>query len=124
MFGIGFFEILIIVFLILIFIKPEELPNFVRKAGKIYSQIKNAYYSFLRMLNSYSSDFKDMLELDQGKEAGKEEKKVEKQDEKKKPARNAKKKVAKKANVKASEKASKRVSKKNIKKTVKKKEEK
>ncbi len=63
MFGIGFFEILIIIFIILIFIKPQDLPSFIRRIGKIYSQVRNGYNSFLRMLNSYQDEMKDMVQL-------------------------------------------------------------
>ena len=43
MFGIGFGEILIILLIIIIFIRPEDLPKFLRSAGKLYGQLKRMY---------------------------------------------------------------------------------
>lgn len=43
MFGIGFSEIAIIVLLLIIVIKPDDLPAFFRKLGRLYAQAKKAY---------------------------------------------------------------------------------
>ncbi|HWP69278.1 MAG TPA: hypothetical protein VN437_08245 [Rectinemataceae bacterium] len=43
MFGIGFSEIAIIVLLLIILIKPDDLPAFFRKLGRLYAQAKKAY---------------------------------------------------------------------------------
>ena len=43
MFGIGLSEIAVIALVAIIFIKPEDLPAFFRKAGKFYAKIKKAY---------------------------------------------------------------------------------
>jgi sec-independent protein translocase protein TatB len=43
MFGIGFSELVIIGLILIIFIKPEDLPKFFRSAGKLYGQLKKAY---------------------------------------------------------------------------------
>ncbi len=64
MFGIGFFEIILIIFVVLIFIKPKDLPNFIRSIGRFYSQIRNAYLSVLRAINSYNDEVKNMIQLD------------------------------------------------------------
>jgi Sec-independent protein translocase protein TatA len=40
MFGLGIWEILIILLAVIIFIKPEDLPKFFRKVGNLYGQIK------------------------------------------------------------------------------------
>jgi Sec-independent protein translocase protein TatA len=40
MFNLGPGEMLVIFALFFIFVKPEELPAFIRKAGNIYSQFK------------------------------------------------------------------------------------
>ena len=43
MFGIGFSEIALIALILIVFIKPEDLPAFFRKLGRLYAQAKNAY---------------------------------------------------------------------------------
>jgi Sec-independent protein translocase protein TatA len=43
MFGIGFSEIAVIALVVLIFIRPDDLPAFFRKAGRLYAQAKKAY---------------------------------------------------------------------------------
>ncbi len=40
MFGLGFFEILIIFLAVIIFINPRDLPAFFRKVGRLYQQIR------------------------------------------------------------------------------------
>lgn len=39
MFGIGFFELMIVALVAFIFIKPEKLPQFFRKVGNLYREI-------------------------------------------------------------------------------------
>jgi sec-independent protein translocase protein TatB len=43
MFGIGFSELVLIGLILILFIKPEDLPKFFRSLGKIYGQMKKAY---------------------------------------------------------------------------------
>ncbi len=43
MMGIGFSELVVIVLVVLVFIKPEDLPAFFRKLGKIYAELKKGY---------------------------------------------------------------------------------
>jgi len=43
MFGIGFSEVALIALLLIIVIKPDDLPAFFRKLGRLYAQAKNAY---------------------------------------------------------------------------------
>jgi sec-independent protein translocase protein TatB len=43
MFGIGFSELVLIGLILIIFIKPEDLPKFFRSAGKLYGRMKKAY---------------------------------------------------------------------------------
>lgn len=51
MFSLGFSEILIILLVLIIFIKPEELPVFFRKTGRIIGE-----------LNRMKEDLKKMAE--------------------------------------------------------------
>jgi len=43
MFGIGFGEILLVLVIIIIFIRPGDLPKFLRKAGILYGKAKKIY---------------------------------------------------------------------------------
>jgi sec-independent protein translocase protein TatB len=43
MFGIGASEIVVIALVVLIFIRPDDLPLFFRSLGRLYAQAKKAY---------------------------------------------------------------------------------
>ena len=43
MFGIGFGEILIVLLIAIIFVRPEDLPKLLRSAGRLYGQLKKLY---------------------------------------------------------------------------------
>lgn len=43
MFGIGFSELAIIALVLIVMIRPNDMPAFFRKMGKLYGQIKSAY---------------------------------------------------------------------------------
>jgi Sec-independent protein translocase protein TatA len=43
MFGIGFSELALIVLVVIVFIRPDDLPAFFRKAGRAYAELKKAY---------------------------------------------------------------------------------
>lgn len=43
MFGIGFSELAIIALILVIVIRPEDMPGFFRKMGRLYGQVKSAY---------------------------------------------------------------------------------
>lgn len=47
MFSIGFWETIIILIAIIIFVKPEDIPNFVRKIGKIIGELRTLYEEFI-----------------------------------------------------------------------------
>ena len=43
MFGIGFGEILVVLLIAIVFIRPEDLPKFLARAGRLYGQLKRMY---------------------------------------------------------------------------------
>lgn len=43
MFGIGISELLLILLAIIILIRPEDLPKFMRTVGKLYGKVKHYY---------------------------------------------------------------------------------
>ncbi len=62
MFGLGFFEILMILVGILIFVHPQDLPTFVYRVGKIYGQIKESYNKFYREINLIKNQMDEIAE--------------------------------------------------------------
>ena len=43
MFGIGFSEIVVILLVMIIFIRPEDLPKTLRSLGRLYGKLKLIY---------------------------------------------------------------------------------
>jgi Sec-independent protein translocase protein TatA len=43
MFGIGFSEIIIVFLAVIVFVRPNDLPKFLRMAGRLYGKAKKAY---------------------------------------------------------------------------------
>jgi Sec-independent protein translocase protein TatA len=43
MFGIGFSEIIVVVLAVIVFVRPGDLPKFLRMAGRLYGKAKKAY---------------------------------------------------------------------------------
>jgi Sec-independent protein translocase protein TatA len=43
MFGIGFSEIIVVVLAVIVFVRPNDLPKFLRMAGRLYGKAKKAY---------------------------------------------------------------------------------
>lgn len=59
MFSIGTYEIILITVLVLIFVKPEDLPDLLEKLGRFYSKSKNYFFSIKSELSNSMSDIKD-----------------------------------------------------------------
>jgi sec-independent protein translocase protein TatB len=53
MFGIGFSEIVIIVLVVIVFVRPADLPAFMRKLGKLYGEAKRAYNEIISFKNEF-----------------------------------------------------------------------
>jgi Sec-independent protein translocase protein TatA len=43
MFGIGFSEVVIVFLAVIIFVRPGDLPKFLRMAGRLYGRAKRTY---------------------------------------------------------------------------------
>lgn len=52
MFSLGLSEILIILLVMIVFIKPEELPEFFRKAGRLFGELNRMKNEFKNMANT------------------------------------------------------------------------
>ena len=56
MFGLGFWECLLIIFLALIFLKPKQYAQYLRMAGKFTKTLSNFKTQFMREINILDSD--------------------------------------------------------------------
>lgn len=43
MFGIGWNELLVIFVVVIVFVRPKDLPKLFRQIGKLYGKLKSAY---------------------------------------------------------------------------------
>ena len=52
MFGLGFLEIIVIIIIMILVNKPEDLPQLLRKFGKVYGQLQRVYYTVIDEVNN------------------------------------------------------------------------
>ena len=50
MFGLGFFEILVIFLVVIIFVNPKDLPGFFRRVGRVVRQLRDIRDSSVRYM--------------------------------------------------------------------------
>ena len=77
MFNIGIIELLIVVFFVVLFVKPEEIPKITKNIGLLYRKITRYYYNFKFELD-------EINEIDYLEEVKPDLKKKKKQNTKKK----------------------------------------
>ncbi|MDR0388617.1 MAG: hypothetical protein LBH73_00930 [Spirochaetaceae bacterium] len=65
MFGIGFSELVLIGLILIIFIKPEDLPKFFRSMGKFYGQIKRAYEDVVSVKDKILKEIDEAVTLEE-----------------------------------------------------------
>lgn len=61
MFGLGVWEICLIFIVVIIFVRPNDLPSFVRKMGRLYQQALEAYHLVLANLRETDNRVKGMV---------------------------------------------------------------
>jgi Sec-independent protein translocase protein TatA len=62
MFGINFLEFVVILCVVVIFIRPRDLPRFFRNIGKVYAQLKDAYKQLARTRDEVLQDLKSEID--------------------------------------------------------------
>ena len=72
MFNIGWTELLLITIVFLIFIKPKDIPFFIKKIATFFYKIKN-------YISDVTEDFKEEIYTDEFKKKNKEILKIEKE---------------------------------------------
>ncbi len=55
MFGLGIWEILAILFVVVLLIRPQDLPKLLYKAGKMYGKLKELSNAMLEMVRNAES---------------------------------------------------------------------
>ena len=58
MFGLGFWETMVILLVIIIFVKPSDLPVFMRKAGQLLGKARAGYDTLKEALHRIESEEK------------------------------------------------------------------
>ena len=56
MFGLGFWEIIVVFLVILVVVKPEDLPKLAHKIGEGYHKMTRYYYALIDELNALYPD--------------------------------------------------------------------
>ena len=64
MFGIGFGEILVVLLIAIVFIRPEDLPKFLRNAGRLYGQLKRMYNEVIHAKEKIIKEIDEAASLD------------------------------------------------------------
>ena len=65
MFGIGFFELIVIAVVALIFIGPTKLPDFMRQAGRAFVQVRRTANDVRSTVDHVISDAENELRLEE-----------------------------------------------------------
>ena len=67
MFGIGFSEIILIALVAIIFIRPDDMPAALRKAGRAYGKIKKTINEFTEFKNAFMKQVEEAAQLEADK---------------------------------------------------------
>ena len=77
MFNIGIIELLIVVFFVVLFVKPEEIPKITKNIGLLYRKITRYYYNFKFELDEINEiDYLEEVKPDLKKKKAKYQKKI------------------------------------------------
>ena len=63
MFGIGVSELLVIMVVLIIFVRPEDLPKVMRSIGKTYGKIKKFYDEIIMVKDKVLKDIEDAASI-------------------------------------------------------------
>ena len=64
MFGISLPEVVIIFIVIIIFVRPEDLPKFLRSAGRLYGKARRMYKEVIGVTNQVVKEINSIAALD------------------------------------------------------------
>jgi Sec-independent protein translocase protein TatA len=63
MFGISLPEVVLILIIIIIFVRPEDLPKFLRSAGRLYGKAKRMYKEVIGVTNQVVKEINSIADL-------------------------------------------------------------
>ncbi|HET7838230.1 MAG TPA: hypothetical protein VFL04_00625 [Rectinemataceae bacterium] len=66
MMGIGFSELVVILLVVLVFIRPEDLPAFFRKLGRIYAELKKGYDELTAVKDEFIREVEAAAKVEDG----------------------------------------------------------
>jgi len=69
MFGISLPEILLILVVVIIFVRPEDLPRFLRSAGRFYGKAKRMYKEIIGVTNQVMKEMNSIAATDESPES-------------------------------------------------------
>ena len=64
MFGIGFGEVVVIFIILIIFIRPKDLPNFLRSAGRLYGKARKMYNEVIQIKDQILKEIDEAASLE------------------------------------------------------------
>jgi Sec-independent protein translocase protein TatA len=64
MFGIGLSEIILIGLILIVFIRPDDLPRFLRSAGKLYGKAKRTYNELITIKDRIIKEIDEAARLE------------------------------------------------------------
>ena len=67
MFGLGIWEIAVIVVVILLIFKPEDIPKLIRNLGRVTRQLKDMYRGVSSVVNDLGKDINYTNDASKGK---------------------------------------------------------
>jgi Sec-independent protein translocase protein TatA len=62
MLGINFLEFVVILCVVVIFVRPRDLPRFFHGIGKVYAQLKDAYKQLVKTRDEVLQDLKSEID--------------------------------------------------------------
>jgi sec-independent protein translocase protein TatB len=65
MFGIGLSEIILVILIVIIFIKPDDLPKFLRSAGRLYGKLKKTYNEIILVKDRFIKEINETVTLEE-----------------------------------------------------------
>ena len=85
MFGISLPEVILILIVVIVFVRPEDLPKFLRSAGRLYGKAKRMYKEVIGVTNQVVKEINSIAELDEPPAAKTPEKHTPQKDDSAKP---------------------------------------
>ena len=70
MFGISLPEVILILVVIIIFVRPEDLPRFLRSAGRLYGKARRMYKEIIGITNQVVKEMNSIASLEDLSESG------------------------------------------------------